>query len=108
MHLRHLHLLRIKRNITEKLNIKIKTMNKILYFTASWCGPCKALAPTIQQLQSEGLNIQKVDVDNDQSLSAQYGVRNVPTLIKVDSNGNEVGRLVGNQSADMIKEWYGN
>ena len=42
-------------------------MNKILYFTASWCGPCKALAPTIQQLQSEGLNIQKVDVDNDQS-----------------------------------------
>ena len=83
-------------------------MNKILYFTASWCGPCKALAPTVQQLQSEGLNIQKVDVDNDQSLSAQYGVRNVPTLIKVDSNGVEVGRLVGNQSADVIKEWYGN
>jgi len=41
-------------------------------------------------------------------MSAQYGVRNVPTLIKVDSNGIEVGRLVGNQSADVIKEWYGN
>ena len=108
MRLKHLHQLRIKRNITEKLNIKIKTMNKILYFTASWCGPCKALAPTIQQLQSEGLNIQKVDVDNDQSLSAQYGVRNVPTLIKIDASGNAGARLVGNQTAEAIRALYGN
>jgi thiol-disulfide isomerase/thioredoxin len=107
MLLKRLHLLRIKRNITEKLNINIKTMNKILYFTASWCGPCKALAPTIQQLQSEGLNIQKVDVDDDQSLSAQYGVRNVPTLIKIDASGNAGARLVGNQTADAIRSFYG-
>jgi thiol-disulfide isomerase/thioredoxin len=107
MHLRRLHLLKIKRNITEKLNIKIKTMNKILYFTASWCGPCKALAPTVQQLQSEGLNIQKVDVDNDQALSAQYGVRNVPTLIKIDASGNAGARLVGNQTAEAIRTLYG-
>jgi len=83
-------------------------MNKILYFTASWCGPCKALAPTIQQLQSEGLNIQKVDVDKDQSLSAQYGVRNVPTLIKIDASGNAGARLVGNQTAEAIRALYGN
>tara|TARA_R100000482_G_scaffold109066_1_gene51324 strand:- start:51 stop:302 length:252 start_codon:yes stop_codon:yes gene_type:complete len=83
-------------------------MNKILYFSAVWCGPCKALAPTMDQLASQGLPVQKIDVDQDNNMSAQYGVRNVPTLIKVDSNGVEVGRLVGNQSAEVIKEWYGN
>ena len=81
-------------------------MNKILYFTASWCGPCKALAPIVQQLQSEGLNIQKVDIDNNQALSTQYGVRSVPTLIKVDQSGNEISRLIGNQTADAIKSLY--
>jgi len=83
-------------------------MNKILYFSAVWCGPCKALAPTMDQLASQGMPVQKIDVDQDNNMSAQYGVRNVPTLIKVDANGVEQGRLVGNQSADMIKEWYGN
>jgi len=83
-------------------------MNKILYFSAVWCGPCKALAPTMDQLASQGMPVQKIDVDQDNNMSAQYGVRNVPTLIKVDANGVEQGRLVGNQSADIIKEWYGN
>ena len=83
-------------------------MNKILYFSAVWCGPCKALAPTMDQLASQGMPVQKIDVDQDNNMSAQYGVRNVPTLIKVDANGIEQGRLVGNQSADVIKEWYGN
>ena len=83
-------------------------MSKILYFSAVWCGPCKALAPTMDQLASQGMPIQKIDVDQDNNMSAQYGVRNVPTLIKVDASGIEQGRLVGNQSADVIKEWYGN
>ena len=83
-------------------------MSKILYCSAVWCGPCKALAPTMDQLASQGMPVQKIDVDQDNNMSAQYGVRNVPTLIKVDANGIEQGRLVGNQSADMIKEWYGN
>ena len=83
-------------------------MSKILYFSAVWCGPCKALAPTMDQLASQGMPVQKIDVDQDNNMSAQYGVRNVPTLIKVDASGIEQGRLVGNQSADVIKEWYGN
>ena len=78
-------------------------MNKILYFSAAWCGPCRALGPVVQQLQNEGLNIQKVDVDHDQTLSAQYSVKSIPTLIKIDQNGNVIGRLIGNQTAEAIR-----
>ena len=78
-------------------------MSKLLYFSAAWCGPCKVLGPKIQQLQSEGLNIQKVDVDQDQALSAQYGVRNIPTIIKIDASGNAGERLVGNQTVEAIR-----
>ena len=83
-------------------------MSKLLYFSAAWCGPCKALGPTVQLLQAQGLNIQKVDVDQDQALSTQYGVRSVPTIIKIDASGNAGERLVGNQTADAIKALYGN
>ena len=83
-------------------------MNKILYFTATWCGPCKALSPTVDGLIAEGLPFQKIDIDNDQSLSNQYDVRSVPTLIKVDANNNEINRLVGSRPADEIKNWYNN
>tara|TARA_R110000744_G_scaffold254350_1_gene369886 strand:- start:226 stop:480 length:255 start_codon:yes stop_codon:yes gene_type:complete len=81
-------------------------MNKLLYFTAAWCGPCKALGPTIDTLAGQGLPVQKIDIDNNQSLSNQYSVRSVPTLLKVDSVGNELGRLVGNQTSPAIMTWW--
>tara|TARA_B100000767_G_scaffold213232_1_gene200535 strand:+ start:1389 stop:1634 length:246 start_codon:yes stop_codon:yes gene_type:complete len=77
-------------------------MSKLLYFSAAWCGPCKALGPTVAQLQSEGLDIQKVDVDQDKTLSAQYGIRSIPTIVKVSTGG----KLVGNQTADAIRALY--
>ena len=78
-------------------------MSKIYYFSAPWCGPCKQLAPTMER---SGLPYQKVDVDNDTELSAKYGIRNVPTLVKVDASGNEVSRLVGNSPLEKIQSWY--
>jgi len=77
-------------------------MSKLLYFSAEWCGPCKALGPTVAQLQSEGLDIQKVDVDQDKTLSAQYGIRSIPTIVKVSTGG----KLVGNQTAEAIRALY--
>ena len=79
-------------------------MKKILYFSASWCGPCKMLGPIMESLSGQ-INYEKVDVDNNQDLSIQYGVRNVPTLVLVE-NGEAVGRLVGVQSKEQILEFY--
>ena len=83
-------------------------MKKILYFSAQWCGPCKQFTPTINQLQSEGVNIQKIDVDKDSNLSTQYSVRNIPTLVLIDSNGTELNRRVGLGSPADILNFYNN
>jgi thioredoxin 1 len=79
-------------------------MKKILYFSAAWCGPCKMLGPIMESLAGE-VNYEKIDVDNNQELSIQYGVRNIPTLILVE-NGEAVGRLTGLQQKDQILEFY--
>ena len=79
-------------------------MRKILYFTAAWCGPCQMLGPIMESLSGQ-INYEKIDVDNNQDLSIQYGVRNVPTLVLVE-NGEAVGRLVGVQSKESILNFY--
>tara|TARA_R100001244_G_scaffold50519_1_gene44271 strand:+ start:1820 stop:2068 length:249 start_codon:yes stop_codon:yes gene_type:complete len=80
-------------------------MSKVLYFTAPWCGPCKALGPIIDDLSGE-IPFEKINIDNDTDRAAQYSVRSVPTLIKIDSNGKVKGRLVGLAMTNEIKEWY--
>ena len=79
-------------------------MKKILYFSAAWCGPCKMLGPIMESLAGE-INYEKIDVDNNQDLSIQYGVRNIPTLVLVE-NGEAVGRLTGLQTKDQILNFY--
>jgi thioredoxin 1 len=80
-------------------------MRKILYFTASWCAPCKALSPIMDSLQGQ-INFDKIDVDSNTDLSAQYGVRGVPSLILLDETGEVKGRLVGLQSKEQILNFY--
>jgi len=80
-------------------------MKTILYFTASWCGPCKALAPRMEKLASQ-INYRKIDVDSNQDLSMKYGVRNVPSLVLVDENGTELNRMVGVQPDQAILNFY--
>ena len=80
-------------------------MKKILYFSAPWCGPCKVLGPTMQKLSSE-LPITKVNVDEDNTTSIKYGIRNIPTLVLIDQNGKEINRIVGNISEQQIKQFY--
>jgi len=68
---------------------------KYLYFSASWCGPCRTLGPIMNEV-SQQISVQKVDVDSEFELASQYNVRNVPTVVLLDS-GQEVKRFVGVQ-----------
>ena len=66
-------------------------------FWANWCGPCKMLAPVIEELaaQYDGkVTVGKVDVDENQELAVRYGVMNIPTVV-LFQKGNEIDRLVG-------------
>lgn len=77
-------------------------------FWATWCGPCKALAPTVEQLAGDyvgKIKFCKVDVDNNPGKAAQFGVRSIPTLI-LFRGGKTVGQLVGNVPRGTIEELF--
>jgi thioredoxin len=66
-------------------------------FWATWCGPCKAIAPLLDQLADEQFpkaKVAKLDVDSNRRIAMQYGVTSIPTLL-VFKGGKEVGRKVG-------------
>ena len=79
-------------------------MKEILYFSAAWCGPCKQLGPIIDSLAGQ-INFRKIDVDQNQDMSIEYGVRNIPTLVLVE-NGQVKNRIVGMQSKTSILNFY--
>jgi len=76
---------------------------KILRFTASWCGPCKALAMSLEEANL-GLPIEVIDIDIQSNVAVEYGIRGVPTLVMLDEN-IEVKRLVGSKTVTELKEW---
>jgi len=74
-------------------------------FWAEWCGPCKMIAPVLDELAGEyagKIKIGKVDIDQHQSLAAQYGVRSIPTLL-IFKNGQVAEQMVGARSKRDIK-----
>ena len=76
----------------------------LLDFYADWCGPCRAMNPTLSQFQG-GSNIElvKVNVDENRELAQQYGVRGIPCFVYLE-NGITKGTAVGMQTLQQLKE----
>ena len=73
-------------------------------FYADWCGPCKMLAPVVDQLaqESDAYEVYKLNVDEASEIAVRYGVMSIPTLI-VFKNGEPVSRSVGVQSKQSLQ-----
>lgn len=80
-------------------------MIQILKFSATWCGPCKALA---KQLEGVDLPIIHYDVDSDEAepFIEKYNIRNVPVLVFTDDSGNELNRIVGFVNKQKVIDTY--
>ena len=75
-------------------------------FWAEWCGPCKRLGPTIDQLASEyagKVSIGKLNVDENPGVSSRYGIMSIPTLL-IFCGGQVVDQIVGAQPAQVLRQ----
>lgn len=82
-------------------------MNKIIAFTATWCGPCKMLKPILQKLNNEGkINIEFIDIDENRELAIENKIKSVPTLIFFNEDNVEYDRLSGFVPENTILATY--
>ena len=79
----------------------------IIDFWATWCGPCQMVGPMINELADEyagRISVGKIDVDANSEIPSQYGVRNIPTILFFNKNGEVVKKLVGVQTKAVLRE----
>ena len=77
-------------------------INKILKFSATWCGPCRVLKQTLEGFTR--VPVEEIDVEANTDETTKYSIRNVPVLVYLDENGNEVDRTVGLVTVQKINE----
>ena len=89
---------------SQEFNNKIESGVVVVDFFATWCGPCKMLAPVIDELSNEldNVNFVKVDIDQSMDLAQKFRIVSVPTL-KVFKNGEEVDTLMGFMPKEVLK-----
>ena len=88
-------------NMSEALGSSLALVD----FSATWCGPCKMLAPVLEEISeefAEKLDFFNADVDANDELALKYGIQNIPALV-VFKNGEIADRSVGFQSKEKLK-----
>lgn len=75
-------------------------------FWAPWCGPCKMIAPIVEEISSEydgRLKVGKINTDDNQQVASQYGIMSIPTIM-IFKNGEVVERIIGAHSKDTLTD----
>jgi len=94
-------------NLTvETFDETIKNGKTLVDFFASWCGPCKKLAPVIAKIAEETgehATVAKVDVDEQRTLAMRYNISRIPTVV-IFENGTEIKRFEGEESKETYLE----
>ncbi|CCY16370.1 thioredoxin [Prevotella sp. CAG:755] len=96
----------IKNNNLEELTAA--GLPVVLDFYATWCGPCKKIAPIIEELAAEfdgKIAVGKCDVDENDEIAAQYGIRNIPTVLFI-KDGQVVDKHVGAAPKSLFDEKF--
>ncbi|HIU88759.1 MAG TPA: thioredoxin [Candidatus Caccomonas pullistercoris] len=96
----------IKNNNLEELTAA--GLPVVLDFYATWCGPCKKIAPIIEELATEfdgKIAVGKCDVDENDEIAAQYGIRNIPTVLFI-KDGQVVDKHVGAAPKSLFDEKF--
>ena len=95
---------KIKKLSDQNFEHQIKSGIMLVDFWATWCMPCKMMAPVLNDLSEEltgNASVGKLDVDQNRAASAKYGVRSIPTLV-LFKNGKEINRFVGVKTKDFL------
>lgn len=89
-------------NFEEEVMNSNKTV--LIDFWASWCGPCKMMAPVVNELADEladSVKVCKINIDEEQNLAVKYNVMSIPTFVVI-KNGKETGRSIGVQNKSEL------
>ena len=92
-------------HVTKDNFAEVKASDKpvLLDFFATWCGPCRMIAPFVEEIaeENEHITVGKIDVDEDPALAVKFGVASIPTLIVMDK-GEILEKAVGARSKQQI------
>lgn len=96
-------ILHIDKNKFEELKASDKTI--VLDFYADWCGPCKMIAPFIEEiaLENPDIVVAKVNVDTATDLAIEFGIQSIPTIIVI-KNGEIASKAIGYRSKEQLLE----